>query len=133
MNLSTSPVLNPPDVSYVVTSNVLDPFAAFFYSICILITAMAIHEFGHYIILRTYNKDACIEFFIKGTPQLRTGSIAGLSKQGRIRVLVGGVAAGMFIIIGAMQVHQFYTLLIAPYILGCMADIKQMIKLRMRK
>ena len=122
-----------PDVSYIVTSNVLDPFAAFFYSICILITAMMIHELGHYIILRKYNKDAAIEFFIKGKPQLRTGSVAGLSNQEKIQVLAGGVAAGMFIIIMALQVHQFFTLLIAPYILGCMRDFKDMIKLRGRK
>ena len=134
MNLSYLPVLNTTaEVQYIVNHNVLDPFSAFFYSICILITALFIHELGHYLVLKHYKKDACIEFFINGKPQLRTGPINNLSNSAKKEVIFAGIGAGMLFIMFSTQVHQFYTLLIAPYIMGCMNDFQKLWKLRGKK
>lgn len=112
-----------------VLSSTLSPSGAFFYSIAIITLALFFHEFGHYIHVKT-NPNSKIEFFIdKGKPVLRTGDITGLNKQDKKLMYFTGIALGFIPIFIAMFIHQFFGLLFTPYIIGCIGDIKEIVRL----
>ena len=91
-------------------------FATFFFS-------LIVHELGHYIVAKAKGYDPKIVFKnfkmfteLKGSP----------SYEDNKSIAIAGVFAGSIVIFIAGNIHLFYGLLFAPYLLGCMGDFKEM-------
>jgi len=124
MNLSLG-----QDVLYKCTETIhqLGSFEAVFFSICISITAMVIHELGHYFAAKSLGYDAMIQ--LKGT-KLTTEVIfdGEIDKDKHKGIAIWGIISGGLVIIAAANIHIFYLLMAAPYITGCHNDIKELMK-----
>jgi len=93
-----------------------------------MVTALVFHELGHYMAIYK-TPGVKIQFFMNKGPVLRTGPLENVPKEDLKGMYILGILAGLVpIIIGGIMVHTIYMLLIAPYMVGCLADIQEFVK-----
>ena len=99
-----------------------------FYAYCIFIVAVIVHEVGHYLVLRKYSPNTSIKiYFDKWLPHIQTGvqeDYDVLTPSQKIEVYIWGIIAGLIPIVLAFLVHPIYFVLLGPYFVGLMNDLK---------
>ena len=111
-----------------VVKHILSFPEAVFYSYCIFMSAILLHEIGHYLVLRRHSPTTEIKIYMRAwIPHIQTGVQADydpLKPGDKVQVYVAGIALGLLpIIIGAF-IHPLYVVLLGPYIVGLLPDLK---------
>lgn len=137
MNYDPGYVQSCGQISQCVTNvviNTMTPYQAVFYSLAIFFFSIVIHELGHIIALRSFKRYSEVRFGFQDNgwrPFIKTGfenDYEGLTPRQLQIVYAAGFWAGLVVIVLAGIAHQFFFLLLAPYILGSWGDIVKYIE-----
>jgi hypothetical protein len=124
--LNNASIINNPQVIPTVVENTLGVWEAFVTMFAFFIVVIAVHELGHFFMLTRYNPEAKIYVSRKGWAfDICTGENEDywvLTPQQRFNVYIAGVIAGLVPIFLFATLHEFYVLLLAPYVLGLWPD-----------
>jgi len=96
---------------------------AMFFMFVIFFAALTFHELGHYIVAKAKGYDPVIKFKnFKVYTELKSQPSVEDNKS----IAIAGIFLGSVVVFIAGNIHLFYGLLFAPYLLGCMSDFKEM-------
>ena len=115
-------------VPIVINVSYLTPTQLIVMAFSVFVCALVAHEIGHYMYARLYDKDAKVIFrtngwrLYLGTEYLQS-TMSSLQEK---RMLITGIVFGTLPIFAACAAHTSMFVLIAPYIVGCYKDIKEL-------
>jgi len=129
MNVTTlaDPMFRTTYPNITILDHVLGTYEAFIFMAIIFISCMVFHEFGHYIAAKSEGFNAKITFEGRKLQTVYEGHATQAQKNA---ITWAGIGYGFVPIILTAIVHQFYILLLAPYIIGCFGDVMQLKKVK---
>lgn len=117
-----------PSGTLITTMHQLTYYEAFFISLLLLLCAVFIHEVSHLLVMKRKVGDKTVFAYIvpsKFFVSLQTGieeQYQELSPSDKIDIYLAGILGGCAVILFGALVHPFYSLVFAPYLVGCSGD-----------